>query len=164
MPAADLAIRVPGVDPAAAYAALTDFERYPALTDAVRDVTVEDGGRSRWEVNFREGILRWTEIDVLDAEARTIAFEQESGDFHAFRGAWIVDDDPAGSVVRFHAEFDLGIPSLSELIDPLAVRALRDNVAAIVSGLFGRDVEAISRRPSSGRFAREETAPVEAVA
>ncbi len=100
-----------------------------------------DGGvESDWEVNFRSGVLAWTERDTVDAGARRIDFEQVDGDFVLFTGTWAVEPDGGGSVVRFTASFDLGMPSLAPMIDPIAVRTLVDNVQAILSGLLGPHV------------------------
>jgi len=39
------------------------------------------------------------------------------------------------------AEFDLGMPSLGHVLDPIAIEALEDAVADVARGLFGADVE-----------------------
>ncbi len=128
-----------------AYEVLSDFERYPDLTSAVRSVTIDandDGTVSTiWEVNFRNGVLRWTEADRLDDRALTIAFDQTDGDFHSFSGEWTVDGQADGCTVRFAASFDLGMPSLGRIIDPIAENALRENITLILSGLFGPDIK-----------------------
>ncbi len=92
---------------------------------------------SDWVVNFRNGILAWTERDAVDRTARTIAFEQLDGDFAVFTGSWAVAPDGDGTVVRFEATFDLGMPSLAPMVDPIAERALVDNIRAILEGLLG---------------------------
>jgi ribosome-associated toxin RatA of RatAB toxin-antitoxin module len=119
---------------------ICDFERYPELTDAVRSVVVTphaDGTlASAWEVNFRNGILRWSETDRVDHEQRTIDFEQLDGDFEAFTGRWsVAPRDGGGCTVGFEAAFDLGMPTLAAMLDPIAEGALRENVARILDGL-----------------------------
>ncbi len=135
---------VPGSAADAVFAAVADFAAYPEHTDAVREVVVTpvpDGAlESAWEVNFRSGVLAWTERDVVDPAARRIAFEQVDGDFAVFTGSWEVDPDADGSTVRFTAAFDLGMPSLAPMIDPIAERTLAENVRAILGGLLGPDV------------------------
>jgi hypothetical protein len=59
------------------------------------------------------------------------------GDFAAFTGSWAIEPDGEGSIVRFQASFDLGMPSLAPMIDPIAQRTLADNVRAILGGLLG---------------------------
>lgn len=131
------------------YATLCDFERYPELSAAVRQVTIEltEEGQmtSSWETNFREGILRWQEQDFFDAAAGTIVFQQTQGDIDHFSGKWEVSALNGGGLISFDARFDMGIPSLSNIIDPIAEQALRENIITIIQGLFGSDVEIIEQ-------------------
>jgi ribosome-associated toxin RatA of RatAB toxin-antitoxin module len=139
----NLAFATPDVQPAEAFARLSDFPRYPTMTDTVHEVTVHDAGEdgsmlSSWTVQFRSGLLRWTERDVLDAAERTITFTQVEGDFHRFEGRWGVAERSGVTAVTFDAEFDLGMASLEALLDPIAERALTSNITVIVEGLMGR--------------------------
>jgi ribosome-associated toxin RatA of RatAB toxin-antitoxin module len=123
------------------FARLSDFERYPEFTDAVREVQVThhaDGViDSEWAVNFRNGILRWTEHEIIDQATRSITFTQTTGDFESFGGSWRVEQDTDQVIVRFEAEFDLGMASLAAILDPIAERALIENLERILSGLNG---------------------------
>jgi ribosome-associated toxin RatA of RatAB toxin-antitoxin module len=134
-------LTVPDRSAAAVYATLSDFRRYPEFSPAVRSVTVtessDDVAVSRWEVNFRKGLLRWSEEDRFDAGNHRIAFRQLEGDVAVFDGSWTcaaVGDDVA---VTFSARLDMGIPSLADALEPIAVRTLVDNTVSIVDGLFG---------------------------
>jgi ribosome-associated toxin RatA of RatAB toxin-antitoxin module len=124
-----------------------DFPSHAMLSDAVRSVTVEeqpDGTLiSSWKVNFRKGTLVWKEIDELDFETHTLRFRVLEGDPDAFEGAWTVREDPSGEgcVVAFEADFDIGIPTLRRMIEPIAVSALQDNIAQTMRGVFGESVE-----------------------
>jgi ribosome-associated toxin RatA of RatAB toxin-antitoxin module len=138
---------VPEIDLGTAFATISDFGRYPALVpDVVRSVTVEPAGPgepvvSAWEVFFRNGILSWTEVDVLHPETATIDFEQTVGDFEEFSGGWrltpFVGSGTAGVRVVFAAEFDFGVPSLASIVDPVAERVLVETITEILRGLFG---------------------------
>ena len=131
------------VAPAEAYRRLSDFARYPAMTDQVREVFVEEPAAdgsvvSTWTVKFRSGLLQWTERDVLDPVERTITFTQVRGDFHTFEGGWrLAAADPGGTEITFDATFDLGMASLEAILDPIAEAALRENILVIVEGLVG---------------------------
>lgn len=131
------------VDPLEAYARVSDFARYPTMTDTVRSVVVAEPAAdgsvvSEWTVRFRNGLLRWTERDVLDPVARTITFTQLKGDFHRFEGDWrITAADDGGTLITFDAIFDLGMASLEAILDPIAEGALRLNISLIVQGLLG---------------------------
>lgn len=139
---ADVAVTalVPGACADQVFAAVADFAAYPQHTDAVREVVVRPVGEaleSDWAVNFRNGVLAWTERDVVDPALRRIVFEQLDGDFAVFNGSWLVEPDGDGSTVTFAASFDLGMPSLAPMIDPIAQRALTENIRAILGGLLG---------------------------
>jgi ribosome-associated toxin RatA of RatAB toxin-antitoxin module len=130
---------IPSLTCAQVYARLSDFAAYPEFSPAVRSVqTREQDGRSfsEWEVNFRDGILCWTEEDVFDHANHTLRFVQTAGDIDQFSGEWSVRDDPAGPLVRFHCQFDMGIPGLADILEPIAEQALRDNARSIIAGLL----------------------------
>ncbi|MEA2687333.1 MAG: hypothetical protein QOE93_2528 [Actinomycetota bacterium] len=148
MRSVQLDLSIPDRPPADVYATLADFERYVDFAPAVRRVEVTGGGDhvsvSRWEVNFRKGILRWVEEDTFDPIGLRIAFRQLEGDIDMFEGSWTCTPAPAGgggTAVVFEARLDMGIPSLADALEPIAARTLVDNTAAIVSGIFdGRSV------------------------
>lgn len=126
-----------------AYELICDFRRYPELTDTVHEVVVHppeaDGALSSdWSVVFRNGLMRWSELDRFFPETLTVEFEQVKGDFEVFQGSWACEERSEGAVVTFRSEFDLGIPSLAEILDPVAESTLRDNVLRILEGLMGR--------------------------
>ena len=137
MPAVTVRVST-GLEPDDAFDRIRRFERYPELTTAVQEVALEpaaaDGSvLSRWTVHFRNGLLRWTERDSFVPATRTVVFEQVKGDFAVFTGSWRV---LPGEVV-FTAEFDLGIPTLAPILDPVASSALRSNILLILAGLLG---------------------------
>ena len=135
-----LELSVPGRTPAEAYATLADFGRYADFAPAVRSVTVTHAGDhttvSRWEVNFRRGILRWVEEDTFDPVEHRIRFRQLEGDIALFEGSWSCIADEGGTRIVFDARLDMGIPSLADALEPIAARTLVENTAAIVSGIF----------------------------
>jgi ribosome-associated toxin RatA of RatAB toxin-antitoxin module len=135
---------VPDAEADEVFARVQDFPSYPRYTDAVREITIEgtdeSGTTSDWSVNFRGGILRWRERDWTDPVARTIDYEQVEGDFERFEGDWRITPMGSDVLVVFSARFDLGIPTLAPIIDPIAERALRDNIQTILRGLLGDSV------------------------
>lgn len=136
-----LAVFAAGLPPQLGYERISDFGRYEQLTSTVRQVVVHppepDGSVvSDWTVHFRNGLLCWTERDTFDDAARTIHFVQLTGDFELFRGRWQVTQAPGGTRIVFDAEFDLGMPSLAAILDPVAASTLRDNILVILRGLL----------------------------
>lgn len=136
-----LRLHVPHKSASDVYTTLANFELYPTLCDAVQKVAVtEVSGNvtvSQWEVTFRAGLLRWTEEDTFDPGALTITFHQLEGDIAVFDGSWQCVEAVPGSEVLFSARLDLGIPSLADALEPIAVRTLIANIISIVRGLFG---------------------------
>jgi hypothetical protein len=75
-------------------------------------------------------------------------FTQVEGDLASFEGEWaVVEEDDDAVVIRFQAEFDLGIPSLATMLDPVAERALRSNISELISA-FASPHAAVFPEPS----------------
>lgn len=133
--------QLPSTDPQAAYNTLRNFDNFVRLSDAVRRIETTTGpaGRieSHWEVNFRNGILKWSESDEFDDDNRRIAFTGLGGDFAHLTGEWLVGTADESTTLRFVAHFDMGMASLQHIIEPVAEGALIENVHCIVQGMFG---------------------------
>jgi ribosome-associated toxin RatA of RatAB toxin-antitoxin module len=129
-------------DADAAFRRITEFDRYPEFVDEVRSVVLrprESGGAmvSQWEIVFRNGPLRWSEVDYIQPALRRIVFEQITGDFEVFRGTWLVEAVADGCEITFEAAFDFGIPSLAGVLEPIAAKVLKEGIALIVDQLLG---------------------------
>jgi ribosome-associated toxin RatA of RatAB toxin-antitoxin module len=125
----------------AAYDRIRKFETYPDLVDEVRSVVVHADDRggpitSDWEVYFRNGPLRWSEVDYFQEQQRKIIFEQTTGDFEVFRGSWAVEPLDGGCKVVFSTTFDFGIPSLAGILEPIAVKVLKEGIALVLHRLL----------------------------
>ena len=75
---------------------------------------------SSWRVAFRDEEFRWTEKDELDLRIPNICFSIEKGDFDVFEGSWEFYKVDVGTKIEFSLVFDMGIPSLSGIFEPLA--------------------------------------------
>lgn len=122
------------------FAVISDFSNYVELCESVRNITInkvsDQVSFTSWEVNFHSGILKWQERDTFDAETREIHFEQLAGDVDHFSGTWQVLPDGKDSIITFKSRFDLGLPMLADMLDPVAKTAIRDNINSIITGLF----------------------------
>lgn len=151
MRSVQLRMTVPGRRADEVYGTLADFPRYPQFSPVVRSVTITEGedgvSRSEWEVTFRAGILKWVEEDIFDRAALRIDFRQLEGDIALFEGSWTCSDTGDGTCITFSARLDMGIPTLADALEPIAVRTLIDNTVAIVSGLFGDAVRVDDTHP-----------------
>ncbi len=127
------------------FKSIADFERYARHGQSIRSIEVEqlDDGRilSRWDVDFRGGFMKWTEEDRVDDESHRIDFEQTEGNLRHFSGHWKVDDGDGGATIEFFSEFELGMATLGSFIDPIAEAAIRENLTAVMQGLFGERFE-----------------------
>jgi len=135
---------VSDTEPETALALVTDYRRWEDASDSVRKVRVErdddEWSTSYWEVVFRGGTMQWTERDHIDLAARRESFELIAGDPHAWSGGWTATPtDDGRCLLVMDAQFDLGMPSLGHVLDPIAVEALEDAVESVVVGLFGDD-------------------------
>ncbi len=154
-------------NPDFAFRRITEFGRYPDFVEEVRSVVVHsnDGETmtSEWDILFRNGPLRWSEVDYIRPANRTVIFEQTGGDFEMFRGSWQVNPVGDGCQVTFKAAFDFGIPSLAGVLEPIADKVLKEAIGIIVCRLLGEATiigepatsAAIRARLGRGRTAAE---------
>jgi ribosome-associated toxin RatA of RatAB toxin-antitoxin module len=131
-------------DPAGVFCAITDFGRWPGLAADIREVVTVPAPRpgaareTYWEVNFRRGVLRWREDEVVDPVRLRVEFDRTDGDFEEFHGTWQVCPASGGAAeVTFEVTYDFGIESLAGLMDPIAERVIKRAICTVLSGLFG---------------------------
>ncbi|WUI01732.1 SRPBCC family protein [Spirillospora sp. NBC_00431] len=120
-------------------------EAYPRYMESVRSVEiVADDGTSRttaWSVLLKGSILEWSEAERVDDRLRRIEFNQLDGDLDRFDGHWQVTPEGDGRTrVELDIAFEIGIPLLAQMLDPVAVRAIRDNSVQMLRGLERRAV------------------------
>lgn len=131
-----------------AFGVLRELDRHVREGEVILSLTLEDeqpdGSRtSHWETRFSHGILRWSQRDQLDPEERTMTFELADGDAETLEGQWRIEPEDGGCRIHFACDFDLGIPSLAEFVDPVAVRLLRATVEAQLTDIFGPDLRVL---------------------
>jgi|SRR5580658_1082591 ribosome-associated toxin RatA of RatAB toxin-antitoxin module len=107
-------------------------EYYPEYMANVRTVTIlrhDDTVRATaWSVLLKGSILEWTEEERIDDDRRRIEFGQIDGDLDRFDGYWQVSPGTDGATeVVLDIDFEIGLPLLAQMLDPVASRALRDN-------------------------------------
>ncbi|MCX4745802.1 SRPBCC family protein [Kitasatospora sp. NBC_01287] len=161
MPRVEVDLRI-AVPPEDAWAAVVDVLSYPDCMESVDSVEIVDQRDERhrttaWSVRLKGSVLRWTEAELIDQQARRFDFEQVSGDLGEFTGHWAVRPAPPnGSTVSLHVDFDIGIPLLAEMLNPVAADALRESAAQMLAALEQRlldqrqagDPEAFEQQPS----------------
>lgn len=134
---------VPTDDADLVFKQITDFARYPSVSSDVRYVethhtaAVGQAQQTDWEVNFRRGIMRWTEREYLDRERLHVRFCQVSGDFDDFHGSWQLTRVGSSCDVQFRVTYDFGIESLAGIMDPLAERVIKRAICTVLADIVG---------------------------
>ena len=132
MPTVDVQMTMHAPLPAV-WEAVVDVESYPRYMDNVQSVTevrrLPDGSReTEWSVLLKGSTLEWIEHDIVLEDERLVRFAQTEGDLEVFEGEWSVREQADGSVlVRLFVNFDIGIPLLAAMLNPVAERALKEN-------------------------------------
>jgi len=123
--------------------AVTRLEDYAEYMESVESVTVrEDSGARRvseWSVLLKGSVLEWVEDDELDEATHTMRFAQLSGDLDKFEGYWRVEaQDDGTSLVTLSVDFEIGIPLLADMLNPVAAKALRENSEQMLQAIEKR--------------------------
>lgn len=131
------------------WAALLDSESYATYMEEVREIRVlewsGDKRTSQWAVLLKGSELEWTEEETIDHARRRIEFRQLDGDLAYFTGYWQVTSDGLTTTAELSVEFDIGIPMMSEMLNPVAARALEDNSRAILERIGARASEGTTK-------------------
>lgn len=131
-------IELQGVSQAEAWRVVEDFEAYPRVMKEVVEVRVLErsglAATSSWRVLLNGSELTWVERDVFDPPCH-IAFDQIEGDLETFRGEWTLRATASGVRVLLAVEFDIGIPSLAAVLDPIGIQAITTNSRAMLRAI-----------------------------
>ena len=80
--------------------------------------------------------MRWVEHEEINRAQYRIDFHQTKGDLAQFEGYWqfepLTDET---SRLTLSVNFDMGIPMLSEMLNPVAERAIRDNSQKMLTSI-----------------------------
>jgi len=119
---------------------IVDVEAYPQLMQHVRSVEVLESEpnyrKLAWEVELKGCVMRWSEHEDSDAERYRIDYRQAEGDLAEFSGFWQLyplTDDSCRVVMAVN--FDIGMPTLSEMLDPVAEQAIRENSLSMLQSI-----------------------------
>jgi coenzyme Q-binding protein COQ10 len=127
---------------------VNDVESYPRLMEPVRSLEVLERGPdfrvTAWEVDLKGCIMRWVEREDADRDRWRIDYRQVEGDLETFEGYWQLRRAAEDSShVTLSVRFDLGMPMLSEMLDPIAERAIRDNSRLMLHSLASHAAKAV---------------------
>jgi ribosome-associated toxin RatA of RatAB toxin-antitoxin module len=114
--------------------------------DHVRAVEVQERGANyrltAWELDCEGFIMRWIEREEIDHQRYRIDYRQLRGDLAEWQGYWQLEP-LTGETCRviLSVQFDIGIPMLSDMLDPVAERAIRDSSRKMLISLASVAVE-----------------------
>lgn len=122
---------------------ITDIETFSSYMDNVVSVAVlehtPEGRVASWTVSVRGSLLQWTERGVLDVTRREVRFEQLDGDLAMFEGWWRLHEDAPDRVsVQFALTFEIGVPLLARMLNPMAKSALQESAEKMLGELRKR--------------------------
>ncbi|EAR23064.1 aromatase/cyclase [Nitrococcus mobilis] len=111
---------------------VSDISCYPNFMPSVNEVTILEDKRpkwtvSRWSATLRDSVMEWTEIDHYDASRARIDFRQLEGDLESLDGSWQLYNEAGQTRVCLLMNFRIGIPSIEDILTPIAIQALEEN-------------------------------------
>jgi ribosome-associated toxin RatA of RatAB toxin-antitoxin module len=119
---------------------ILDIEAYPHLMEHVHSVRILEQGLgyrvSEWEVNLKGCAMHWVEREETNEEKLRIDYRQIKGEMAAFEGYWQLEPlNDCTTKVTLTVQFDIGIPLMSDMLNPVAERALQDNSLRMLRSL-----------------------------
>ena len=143
MPNVRSVVAIPDVPLEQVWAVVRDFERYPESMQDVLEVRILECDEREaicfWRVLLNGSELTWTERDTFEPMGR-IHFDQIVGDLEVFRGDWILETVDDVVTVTLDVQFDIGVPSLAEILDPIGIQAIKSNSRNMLRAIHTRSV------------------------
>jgi ribosome-associated toxin RatA of RatAB toxin-antitoxin module len=137
---------------------VNDIESYPRLMKHVRSVEVRERGLnyrvSTWEVELKGCIMRWIEHEEINAAQYRIEYHQVEGEMQTFEGIWQLEQQTDETTrVTLSVQFDVGIPSLCEMLNPICERAILDSSQGMLLSLASAATQQPARPTPHGTLA-----------
>ncbi len=128
--------------PRRAYDLATDMESYPRfMKDLISVEILERDGRSQltaWAGRLQGRVLRWKERDEFDDAHCVIRYRQTEGDLRRFEGEWSFVAEGDGTRITLSVNYEVGIPMLAGLLDPVAGVVIRRNCRDMLEAMRQR--------------------------
>lgn len=143
MPTVETSLKINNIGLEPVWEVLCDFERYPEVMDDVLEVKCSDivgPQRSTWKVLLNGSELTWDEQDIFEPCNR-IVFDQIEGDLEVYKGEWRLEQDGNDVLVTLIVEFDLGIPSLADMLNPIGIKAIKSNSMQMLAAIKNMSAE-----------------------
>ena len=112
---------------------------YPDFMDHVVAVNIEDGDSSNriclWKVLFNGNELEWREENRVDHSQYVMSYHLIEGDLSELRGRTTLEAEGNKALLHYDVYFDLGIPSLADLLNPLGEKEIRKNYSDMAEAI-----------------------------
>lgn len=123
----------------AIYRLIKDVERYPQFIPDVKDVKVVSGDPqdriARWYAIIDGVEFRWTERAMYDDAHLLVRYRLVKGDLDKFQGEWIVRSAGGRTEVTLTVDYDLGIPSLEDVMAMVLYDKVTMNAQHLLEGI-----------------------------
>ncbi|MEM5770982.1 MAG: SRPBCC family protein [Bacillota bacterium] len=131
--------KVVNVPKSEVYEILKEMEKYPQFMKDLKSVKVLERHANttltQWETKIMGNTIKWVEKDIFDDENHHISYHQRSGDLHKFEGEWILKEEAGGTRVTLTVDFEIGVPMLAGLLNPVAKLMIKDNCENMLNAL-----------------------------
>jgi ribosome-associated toxin RatA of RatAB toxin-antitoxin module len=119
---------------------VNDVESYPALMEPVLSLDLLESGDgyriTAWKVDLKGCVMRWVEREDTDSERFRIDYRQVEGDLEQFEGHWQLRQVSASETsVALAVRFEIGMPLLADMLNPIAERAIQENSRSMLRSL-----------------------------
>lgn len=126
-----------------------NIEDYPKFMKPVRAVKVlsrrGDVTDAEWEVELKGSLLCWSERETCFPDDHRIEFAQIEGDLEKFEGYWDLKAvSPRATEVELRVDFEIGIPMLRDMLNPVAEKALRENAITMLRSFHSHGTVALA--------------------
>lgn len=139
MPYVEVSKRIEACLPEAVFAFIKQMERYPDFMPDVASVRVlareERATITKWKTRIDGMPIEWIERDEFDDDHLTIYYRQIEGDLKKFEGRWRVETDGGAAAVSLTVDFELGIPMIAGLVNPILTKKIRENCDGMLTAI-----------------------------
>lgn len=126
-------------NPSEVYKLACDMEKYPEYMEDVINVQVircmENETLTSWDTKVDGRSFKWIEKDIFDDYNKTITYELIKGDLKEFHGQWNFKNIDGNCLVSLEVEFDLGVPILARLLNPILTKKVNSNSKAMLKAI-----------------------------
>lgn len=122
-----------------AYEIAKNMEDYPKFMENLESVKVVERGKNYtitdWVAIVDGREFKWQEKDVFNDEKMLITYKQTAGDLKKFEGQWTFVEEQGGTRITLTVDFEMGIPMLSTLLNPILKKKVKSNSDAMLEAI-----------------------------